>query len=439
MKPGNLLSKVNLINFMLLAIPISYIIGNLVLNLNIIILILFSLFSFKGRIFSEKFSNLDKIIIIFFLYVFFNGVYNNFFNLPDNAKENIIFIKSFFYIRFLVLYFILKFLINENIINLEKIFKFYSLVVIFVSFDLIIQYFIGYDFFGFEATSRRLSGPFGDEQIAGSFIQRFFIFPLFAIIFFLSPKKDWVLNLSIFFIIGLSAVGILLSGNRMPLLLFSMMLVLFFFFTKEVRKALAFTIIIFSLSFLYFLNSNINLKAHYIGVVVEANKISDYLKLKVSGKSMLHLKSSYVKEIESGVLTWQENKIFGGGLKSFHYNCRSIDADKWTLYGGVNCNQHPHNYYLEAAASLGVLGLLIFLTMIFLIILTSTKEYFSIKKASSVRNLIFPFLVLFFTEIFPLKTTGSLFTTGNATFLFFIIAFIVGLTEYNSKKNSYEQ
>ena len=67
-----------------------------------------------------------------------------------------------------------------------------------------------------------------------------------------------------------------------------------------------------------------------------------------------------VKEIESGVLTWQENKIFGGGIKSFHYNCRSINPEKWTLYGGVNCNQHPHNYYLEAVASLGILGLLIF-------------------------------------------------------------------------------
>jgi hypothetical protein len=439
MELRNLFSKVNLINFMLLTIPVSYIIGNLVLNLNIIILILISLFFYKGKIFSDKLTNLDKIIIMLFLYIFLNGVYNNFFNLPDNAKENIIFVKSFFYLRFLVLYFVLKFLIKEDIINLEKIFKFYSLVVIFVSIDLIIQYFIGFDIFGFEATSRRLSGPFGDEQIAGSFIQRFFIFPLFTIIFFLSPIKNLVLNLYIFLIISLSAIGILLSGNRMPFLLFSMMLAFFFFFKKEVRNALVLTIILFSFSFLYFLNSNINFKAHYIGVVVEANKISNYLKLKISGKSMLHLKSSYVKEIESGVLTWQENKIFGGGIKSFHYNCRSINPEKWTLYGGVNCNQHPHNYYLEAVASLGILGLLIFLIMIFMIILTSAKEYFSIKKTSRIKNLIYPFLVLFFTEIFPLKTTGSLFTTGNATFLFFIIAFTVGLTEYNSKRDSYEQ
>ena len=40
--------------------------------------------------------------------------------------------------------------------------------------------------------------------------------------------------------------------------------------------------------------------------------------------------------------------------------------------------------------------------------------------------------LLFFAEIFPFKTTGSFFTTGNATFIFFIIAIIVSLSKQHS-------
>ena len=43
--------------------------------------------------------------------------------------------------------------------------------------------------------------------------------------------------------------------------------------------------------------------------------------------------------------------------------------------------------------------------------------------------LIVPFFVVFIAEIFPLKTTGNFFTSTNSTFLFIIIAFIVGLLE----------
>ena len=47
-------------------------------------------------------------------------------------------------------------------------------------------------------------------------------------------------------------------------------------------------------------------------------------------------------------------------------------------------------------------------------------------------NLIFPFVLLFFAEIFPLKTSGSFFTTGSATFIFFIMAIIVSLSKKHS-------
>lgn len=433
-----IISKKNLLNLIVLTIPVSYIAGNLILNLNILILLLVSLFIFNKKIFLKKFSNLDKIISTFFLYILLNGLYNNYFNLPEDNGDNIVLLKSIFYLRFLILYFVLKFLISERIVDLKKIFIFYSIIAVFVSADVIFQYFIGYDLFGFEATSRRLSGPFGDEQIAGSFIQRFFIFPLFTLILFTSFKKNRYLDIAIFSTIILISIAILLSGNRMPFLLFSLMLIIFFVFQPEIRKSIIYTFILFVISFVVFFNSNINFKDHYSNLAIESGKISNYIKLKIKGESLLDLKSSYIKEIESGILTWQENKLLGGGVKSFYINCKNINPNKWTLAGGVNCNQHPHNYYLEAAASLGIIGLAFFLMLTFFVIIKSLKHIFFFKNTTNFSALIFPFLVLFIMEIFPLKTTGSLFTTGNATFLFIVIAFIAGLTDYKSKNNTYE-
>ena len=43
-----------------------------------------------------------------------------------------------------------------------------------------------------------------------------------------------------------------------------------------------------------------------------------------------------------------------------------------------------------------------------------------------------PFIFLFISEIFPIKTSGSFFTTGNAVYIFLIMAITVGLSiKYN--------
>ena len=171
----NIYSKKNLINLIILLIPLNYIAGNLMLNLNIIILIFYVLFLFRLEVFKDKLSIIDKLIVIYFFYIVVNGIFNNFFNLSLQNDITVL-IKSLLYTRFLILYFVLKYLIKRDLINYKLLFFSFGFYSLFVSFDLIIQYAFGKDLFGFEGAGRRLAGPFGDEQIAGGFIQRFFIF-----------------------------------------------------------------------------------------------------------------------------------------------------------------------------------------------------------------------------------------------------------------------
>ena len=59
---------------------------------------------------------------------------------------------------------------------------------LFVCLDIFYQFIFGKDIFGYETIGpgRKLSGPFGDELIAGGYIQRFCIFSFFIFPFFLS-------------------------------------------------------------------------------------------------------------------------------------------------------------------------------------------------------------------------------------------------------------
>ena len=92
---------------------------------------------------------------------------------------------------------------------------------------------------------------------------------------------------------------------------------------------------------------------------------------------------------------------------------------------------HPHNYYLEILAELGILGTI----FILLIFVNLFYKYLIIKKNLNLnfyKNLVTPFALLLFVEIFPIKTTGSFFSTGSAAYVFLLISVIVGL--FNKSK-----
>ena len=435
----NLITNNYLINFLISIIPVSYIAGNLILNLNIILIIITFFFSYKLEILKFDYSSFDKLIIVFFLYIVLNGVYNNFLNTFFDQENNLIFNKSISYLRFLFLYFILKFLIKKNFIFYKLIFFSFGLLSVFVSIDLIFQFFFRVDLLGYEVgeSTRRIGGPFGDELIAGGFVQRFYIFFLFYLLLFLNFNKRWVLHVYILLCLFLFSLGILFSGNRMPLVLFLLSLLLILIFEKSLRKNLLLVFTIFFLSTTGLINSSEKLKHHLTGFKKRSFEIVNYLHSRIllnEVEDITNIPNPYAKEFEIGILTWSENKIIGTGIKSFYMSCAQTDKPLFKNYKGSICNTHPHNYYLHIANELGIIGLFIII-LIFLVIVTNGLKYFFSRRHSYEKKLFLPFFVIFLVEIFPLKTTGSFFTTANSTFIFIIISFIVGLVELKNKTN----
>ena len=298
------------------------------------------------------------------------------------------------------------------------------------------QFSFGKDIFGYLVTDpRRLGGPFGDELIAGGFIQRFFIFAIYFALIFLKFKNKFQQNALILFLISLFFLGAVIAGNRIPLLMFFMIIILFFLIEKLFRKTFLIIFPIICLMIFIPVKINENLYNHYSGVVAKSIDISEYLfkRFNYFNKEKIELPNAYAKEFETGILTWQQNKYFGGGVKSFYSNCTKIKNSVMDQYGGTNCNQHPHNYYLHIASELGLLGIFLTLTIFIILIIRSLSIIF--LSNINEKKILIPFCV-FLAEIFPLKTTGSFFTSANSTFLFIIISFIVGLIQ--TKKIKYE-
>ena len=121
------------------------------------------------------------------------------------------------------------------------------------------------------------------------------------------------------------------------------------------------------------------------------------------------------------------NKYIGGGIKSFRHNCpkrKILSHNERTT-----CNMHPHNYYLEILTDIGLIGFLISCLIFILTIYNSLIKNYFLKPSKSINIILVPFIFVFISEIFPLRTSGSFFTTSTATFIFLLISVIISLSE----------
>jgi len=142
--------------------------------------------------------------------------------------------------------------------------------------------------------------------------------------------------------------------------------------------------------------------------------------------------SGYNRIYRTAILMWKEQPLTGFGLKSFRMKCWDMLAkdnanrkitQKPQL---ISCANHAHNYYLEFLSEAGIIGTSLMI-IFFLILLKDCFNY--LKKYVQQKNpktvLLIPVIIVFFLEIWPLKSTGSFFTTWGATFFWINTAVLI--------------
>ena len=416
----------NFLNIFLGLIPVSYIFGNLLLNLNILILFLFAFYRYKFDLFKIKKNTFNYLLIFFFFYLIITTYFNNFrlFNQNELYFEN--FIKSILFLRYLLLFLIINKLAEKRDLDLKYLFFLSGISLFLLILDIYFQSIFGFDVFGNIPSQKRLSGFFGDELIAGGYIQIFSFFLIFLTptIIFVNKKKYF----KIFFIIVTIFVflGILLTNNRMPLLLFLFTLGIFLMMENKLRKY--FIVLVIALSLIFLTVFKINPKVfnkydaflNYINIIavdtysVFTGKIETFVYKKEG-----YLRSDHLRLFYTAINLSKENIIFGNGLKSFRLKCKIKDNYNYS------CSNHPHNYFIELLLDTGLIGLLSIASLFLIAIYKFLKIYLG-KKGGLLNRVIFapPFLTLC-SIAFPIKSSGSFFTTNVAIITFMMLALVI--------------
>lgn len=427
------------LNFILAIIPFSFIAGNMIININLLLLIISIIILFPKNVFKIKLFFLDKLIFSFFFLIIFSSLINDYNLLSERHWKGTFptFLKSIFFLKYLLLYIVLRFLVEKDIISLKIFFIACSVAALFVSLDIFFQYFNKKDIFGLVAPQgyRKLSGPFGDELIAGGFIQRFSLFAFFLVPLFFKnsiPNKFYKYLITTLFIIFFTSL--IMTGNRMPTIVFLLSIILILIFQKQTRKYLFPFLIIFSLIFTLLFKYNESIRLNFISFY---SKSSQIVSLVIKKDFFNKDAPQYLKEFSTFYDTWLINKYIGGGIKNFRYYCH--ERQNINTNSKFVCNMHPHNYYLEILTETGLIGFIIILFIFSNIIYFTLIKKYILKSSLINSHIIVPFIFLFIAEIFPLRSTGSFFTTGNTTYLFLIVGILIGLLrKENSIENRYQ-
>lgn len=404
--------------------------GPSMINLFILILSIYFIFNvYKKVITIEKNELLIFIFpLCFWIYIILNSL------IIGNISNGIE--KSFFFLRF----FILSFIIYKILITKEFLLKYFSIIFfsfsIFLSVDILIQYFNGEDLFGYSAgmciyhkgkydpeLCERFSGFFGEEFIAGSYLSTFGIFSLFTLNNFL--KKNIFSN--IFFVTSLLLIflGAVVSGERSAILTLILIFIFNLFFNFKIRKYLLYFFLLFLILSSFAFKNFDHIKHRYVEWPTnlikshEGNIIQKFIQTPWG----IHYVTAY--EI------FKDHYLFGSGFKSFREVCKKNKYETNLLlknYGvteknrSSGCSTHPHNIYFELLSETGLFGFFLFIISVYFLIFFE----FIKKKSITFKD---PYLIFILSIIcsmlFPFKPTGSFSGTVFATNFWFFIGFFI--------------
>jgi len=445
------------INIIFAFFPISMVCGNFIVNLNFLLFTIFGIVILKLKILKEKLDLPFKIIFLFFCFIIFSTFVSliiHFYNEESDYVDLNNLIKSIIFFRFFIILIIICLLNKMNILNFKYFVYVGTILTILISLDVIFQYSFGFNIIGLPSTDYHNSSFFGDELIAGGFILRFSIFTLLFSIFLINKNKS-INFFTITFLICLLGMGILLSGNRMPLIFYFFALFLLLFFNRNLRKYFITGLLAFGVIFLVFISFDETYKKNYKSIYASTINIGNLIISPLNKKS-INNENQNINKIEFGAIvpkyesaqrrlfltaidTWKFNKMSGNGFKSFRKVCQKLD-EKFNMQEDMQvyyipheasyeenrlCANHPHNYYFEILTEFGIIGILIVFIIMFLFLFFLFKNLKLFNKQKLDFIILSAAILSLILEMFPIKSTGSLVTSSNATYIILLASIVL--------------
>jgi O-antigen ligase len=402
------------INFLLYLFPVVLLLRSATLNLYIIFLGLIFVYYFfkKIQFYDKKFKNIVYSFFVFYFYI----ILISFFSVDQVAafKASISQIRFFFF--FLFFFVIIK--IEKSFFN--KLIFFFKFILIIFSLDLVYQA-LNHDYKNIIGIAsggndpRRFSGFFGDELVAGTYIF-FLAVPIISDILFKFSSNDFITKfVNVFFVIIVSS-AITLTGDRLATIFYFLLITLVAFFIFNYKKIISFVLVLFTFLFFIF-TFNTGIQERYKETIGEIKNYKQF---------------GYFRLFSSSFNIWQNNKVFGVGLKNYRVTCNINTKDQFTDQSTL-CSSHPHQNWLELLVETGIVGTILFLVFI----INIAKYVYSRKSIFNKKNNIYAgyAIGLLMTLVFflwPIKSSGSMFTTFFMSFVWFNLALLFSLLKHKN-------
>ena len=413
--------------------PLLLLVGPLISEIYLISIIFFSIFYIiierKNYFFENKY-------ILFFVFFYLSTLFStllNFYNF-DTSKSGIFFFRHILFA--LAIWYVLE---TYRIFE-KKVVIFYSIFLLSISIDSLIQYYTGTNILGYKLLNTRVSSFFDDELILGGFIMR--MIPIFLVFLIMSDNiKINKINIFYTLIVSLSTLIVFLSGERTSFFLLILFFLSVFIILKYLRKFILFVMfffILFSSIITTFQNYDQNNPSQrmflktYRQILGDGDNTIEHKK-KIFNKFYI-FSHDHHGHYSLSFKIFKDHPIFGTGVKGFRYLCRN---KLYILEKNDGCSTHPHNTYVQILVSNGIIGFLLISTaFIFILreIIKSRNKLNSQKILNKNELSKVVILLAIFINLWPIVPSGNFFNNWISMYFFYPVGFYLFFEHLNEKK-----
>ncbi|SFK06261.1 O-antigen ligase family protein [Methylophaga sulfidovorans] len=313
----------------------------------VLVAITFLVFSYKNR-------HWDWIKQPWFLAFLLFNAYLVFVNLPLSSEpsESLKYVLTF--IRWPLFAMALSYWVFNNAENRQYFLIGLLLTMFFIIADTFWQYIFDVDWFGIERFSEtRLTGPFR-SPIPGTMLLRLWFIALFAALLIPVFKQSVIRQLTFMIVVmGTGFVFTFLTGERMALILFSagcaVVFIAMLLAYKQYKQKLMLMLALLAITL--------------VTTLFLSPEMFERSIVSIGSKLSTFAQSDYGSVFNAAWQVWQDNWWLGSGLHTYQTVC---EQQQLLISSGLMCT-HPHNLYLQLGAETGVVGLLLFLFMLYLL------------------------------------------------------------------------
>ena len=343
---------------------------------------------------------------MFYLLILISGILS-----PDPFQSLIAMNGPIFYFRYLFFVLGCWYLIDQNSKLIPYFLGVMFVVILFVVIDGLVQWKTGFNLFGFQPTSNRIPGIFNDEEILGHFLGH--VVPVaFALMLFTFRFEKKQIVLLMFFLI-FCEVFIFITNDRSAFLRMVQFTFLLMFLSNrfKVFRMISFIISLICISVILYFSSHSATRYSQTFSDVQSTKIP-YMPWTPGHEKHFFLAYDF----------FQESPLIGNGPQYFKYTCNSQPD----LEG---CTSHPHNYYFQTLAELGLVGIsflfLGFFYLSFLLLRQFLNVWFWKKKEKYfIPDHLVSLYSIAFLFLWPLIPHGSFYNNWLNVMVFLPVPFI---------------